>query len=267
MKRYLFLFFPLLMLGKVHYAKVEPIEQATIKSSVSGIVLRADRHAEGTVLGEEAFVQIDDRLDRANLKDTNASLVLMKESLKLNQEILSGLKETLERQQGFYERMNSLSTASQTQKDNACNAYIGAKNQYLGTREKIISLKKTILDLEYKIAVLRDTIAKKHLAMPGKYLYQLMIHAGEFAAPGLPLAVVSDVTRAQLIVYLDRDEITDAEGKSIRDKTIYIDGKPTQLKIERIWKIADAQYVSSYKARITLLPKYPFSKLLKIEFK
>jgi len=267
MKRYLLLFLPLLMVAKVHYAKVEPIEQATIKSTVSGVVIRADQAAEGAVLSDEAFVQIDDALDQENLRDTEASLALMKESLEINEEVLVGLEKTLDRKKGFYDRMNELETASQTQKDNAYAAYIGAKNQYLGTREKIISLKKTILDLSYKVTMLKDVIAKKHIALPGKYLYRLMVHTGEFASPGLPLAVVSDITRAQLIVYLDRNEMQNAEGKKISDMTIYIDGEPTQLKIDRLWKIADTQYVSSYKARITLLPKYPFSKLLKIEFK
>jgi len=267
MKRYLLLFLPLLMVAKVHYAKVEPIEQATIKSTVSGVVVHADQAAEGAVLSDEAFVQIDDALDQENLRDTEASLALMKESLEINEEVLVGLEKTLDRKKGFYDRMNELETASQTQKDNAYAAYIGAKNQYLGTREKIISLKKTILDLSYKVTMLKDVVAKKHIALPGKYLYRLMVHTGEFASPVLPLAVVSDITRAQLIVYLDRNEMKDAEGKKITDMTIYIDGEPTQLKIDRLWKIADTQYVSSYKARITLLPKYPFSKLLKIEFK
>ena len=158
MKKILLLLLPIALSAKVHYAKVEPIETATIKSSVSGIVVRADQAAEGSVLGDEAFVQIDDALDRENLKDTEASLELMKESLDINQEILQGLKTSLERQKGFYERMNGLETTSQTQKDNAWNAYIGAKNQYLGTREKIISLKKTILDLGYKMEMLKDVI-------------------------------------------------------------------------------------------------------------
>jgi multidrug resistance efflux pump len=267
LKKLFVLLLPLLVSAKVHYAKVEPIEQATIKSSVSGVIVHADQGVEGSVLGKEAFVQIDDVLDRKNLENTEASLTLMEQSLLVNQEILGGLKATLERKESFYQRMNELKTASQTQKDNAYAAFIGAKNQYLGTREKIINLKKQILDLGYKVTLLKDTIAKKHIALPGEYLYKLMVHTGEFAAPGLPMAVVHDITRAQLTVYLDRDEIEDPEGKKIGEKTIYIDGKPTKLKIDRLWKVADSQYISSYRARIVLLPKYPFSKLVKIEFK
>ncbi len=258
---------PVVVSAKVHYAKVEPIEQATIKATVSGTVIRASREAEGSVLGEAPFVQIDDRLDRANLHDTNASLHLLRESLALNEEMLSGLQSTFERRKGAYERLKDLSSASQSQKDNSFAAYIGAQNQYLATREKIISLKKQILDLEYKRALLEDTIAKKRIAHPGKYLYRLMVRNGEFVAPGAPIAIVQDLTRAQLIVYLDRSELVDAEGKKIESKTIYIDGQPTQLHIDRLWKVADSEYISSYRARIVLLPKYPFSKLVKIEFK
>ncbi len=267
MKRFFLLLFPVLLSAAAHYARVEPLEQATIKASVSGRIVRADHNAEGRVLGREAFIQIDDALDRKNRKSTQESLKLFRENLAINQEILQGLKATLERKKDFYERMNRLETASKTQKDNAYAAYIGAKNQYLGTREKIITLQKQILDLQYKKEMLDDLIAKKHIAMPGAYLYALMVHTGEFAAPGLPMAVVQDVTRAQLILYLDPDEIVDAEGKKIQQKTIYIDGRPTQLKLDRIWKVADTQYISSYRARIVMLPKYPFSKLLKIEFK
>jgi len=253
--------------AKVHYAKVEPITQATIKSSVSGIIVRADQSAEGSVLGQEAFVQIDDALDRANLANAEASLKLFEENLATNREMLEGLKETLERKQDFYAKMQQVPTASQTQKDNAFAAYIGAKNQYLGIKEKIATQRKQILDLRYKITLLKDQIAKKHIALPGQYLYRLMVREGEFAAPGMPLAVVQDITRAQLTLYLDPDDLVDQEGKKIESKTIYIDGQPTQLRIDRIWKVADTQYISAYRARIVMLPKYPFSKLLKIEFK
>jgi len=258
---------PLIVSAKVHYAKVEPITQATIKSSVSGLIIQADQSAEGSVLGDKAFVQIDDVLDRENLKGTEASLLLLRENLAINEEVLKGLEETLQRKEDYSRRMDKLETASRTQKDNAYTAFVAAKNQYLGVKEKIITLKKQILDTEYKIAMLKDVIAKKHIALPGEYLYKLMVHTGEFASPGLPIATVQDITRAQLILYLDRDEIKDAEGKRIEDKTIYLDDKPTRLKIDRLWKVADTQYISSYRARIILLPKYPFSKLVKIEFK
>ena len=267
MKKSLLFLLPIFLAAKVHYAKVEPIERATIKSTVSGIIMQADQKNEGGVLTQMPFVQIDDVLDRENLKDTEASLKLLKESLQINQEVLEGLKSTLDRKKDFYQRMNSMETASQTQKDNAYAAYIGANNQYLGTREKIINLKKQILDLNYKSTMLKDTIAKKHITYPGKYLYKLMVHQGEFATPGLPLAVVDDISKAKAVVFLDRDEISGSEGEKIEDKKIYINDQLTDLKIDRLWRVADTQYISAYKVRIVLPTDYPFSQLLKIEFK
>jgi multidrug efflux pump subunit AcrA (membrane-fusion protein) len=264
---FLIAFMPLIVSAKVHYATVEPIEQATIKSSVSGVVLQANRQAEGTVLGSEPFVQIDDTLDRASLHETNESLKLLRESLAINQQMLAGLKSTYMRRQSAYERLKDLSSASQTQKDNSYAATVAAQNQYLAARDKIISLKKQILDLTYKKTLLEDTIAKKRFAYPGRYLYRLSVRTGEFVSPGMPVAIVQDLTRAQMIVYLDRDELVDGEGKKIEAKTIYVDGKPTQLHIDRLWKVADSEYISSYRARIVTLPTYPFSKLVKIEFK
>ncbi len=259
---FLLLILPISIFAKVHYAKVEPYERATIKASVSGTVLKADQSAEGDVLGDDAFVQIDDLLDRENLKNTEESLELFDENLKTNEEILKGLQSTLERRKEYYTRINDLETASKTQKDNAYAAYIGAKNQYLGTKEKITTLKKQIIDLRYKASMLKDSIFKKHVAFPDKYLYKLMVHEGEFVAPGVPLAVIDDISKAKVVVFLDRDEL-----KGVEEKKIYIDDSETDLHIDKLWKVADSQYISSYRVRVILPPKYQFSKLLKIEFK
>ena len=258
---------PMMLMAKIHYAKVEPLEQVTIKSSLSGIVTQANRTAEGNTLKNETVIQIDDTLDHANLKNSQDTLVLLQSTLKINREMLKGLQETLQRKKDFFHRMQKLKTASQTQKDNAFAAWIGAKNQYLGTREKIISLQKQILDLRYRITTLKDIITKKHFAFPGKYLYRLMIHRGEFVAPGMPLAIVSDLSQAQLIVFLDPDEMTDTNGTNIRTRSIWIDGKKTDLTIDRIWRVADDQFISAYRARIVLPPHYPYSRLVKIEFR
>jgi len=207
-------------------------------------------------------VQIDDVLDKENLKNTKESLRLFEENLQTNNEILEGLASTLKRRKEYYDNLNMLETASKTQKDNAFVAYIAAKNQYLGTKEKIITLRKQIIDLKYKYSMLQDTIAKKNISFPGKYLYRLMVHSGEFVAPGVPLAIVDDISRAKLEIYLDSSELA-----HIQNKQIYINGKKTDLKIAKLWKVADDQYISSYRAQILLAPKYQFSTLLKIEFR
>jgi multidrug resistance efflux pump len=256
------LLLPLFVFGKVHYAKVEPLERTTIKSSVSGTIVKVDVSSEGKFAGDEAVIQIDDAMDKINLNTSKESLVLMDETLEINQQILEGLQKTYELKKSYFNRVNALSTSTKTQKDNAYSAFIGAKNQLLGTKEKVISLKKQILDIGYKVDMLKDTISKKSITLKGRYLYKIMVRAGEFAAPGMPLAIADNLSKAKLTIYLDSDEV-----KDIKNRKIYINSEESEVKISRIWKEADEKFISSYKAEIILEPKYPFSSLLKIEIK
>lgn len=253
---------PLLLSAKVHYAKVEPLERATIKASVGGLITKVDMSAEGDIAGEGAIVQIDDTMDQASLKSTQASLVLMEETLLINSEVLGGLEETKQLKQAYYDRIRALESSTRTQKENAYSLLIAAKNQYLGTREKVANLKKQILDLRYKASMLQDSIAKKTIRLKGRYLYKIMVRAGEFAAPGLPLAIADDLSKGKLVIYLDRDEL---EG--IEHKKVYINGEEEGLAFSRIWREADEKFISAYRAEIILEPKYPFSSLLKVEVK
>jgi multidrug resistance efflux pump len=262
MKKLLLCVLPILMFGKVHYAKVEPLERATIKASVGGTITKVDLSAEGRIAGGGVVIQIDDQMDRISLKTSQDSLKLFQETLQINQEIVKGLEETYGLKKDYFDRVNGLESSTQTQKDNAYNALIGAKNQLLGTKEKIVNLKKQILDLEYKISMLQDSIAKKQIVLKGRYLYKIMVRAGEFAASGLPLAVADDLSKAKLTIYLDRDEL-----KDIQNKKAYIDGAEDGVAISRIWREADEKFISAYRAEILLEPTHPFSTLLKIEVK
>jgi len=252
---------PLLMFAKVHYAKVEPYESVVMKSAVSGLVTRVDLDAEGMLIRAKTVIQIDDKLDRLNLRDAKKSITLYKEMLAINKKIANSLQGTFKRKKRAFERMSRISTASQTQKDNAYSAFTSAKTQYLSTREKIITLKKQILDMEYKVASLNESIAKKSLHLEQRYLDKLLVHVGDFVAPGVALAKVSDMRRAKLVLFLEEEE-----SRDIKTKTIYIDGKKTAYKIDKLWKVADEKYISSYRAEIYMhAPKISFSRLVKVE--
>ncbi len=256
------LLLPVLLSAKVHYAKVEPLERATIKASVGGAITKVDLSAEGRIAGEGVVIQIDDSMDRRSLSSSEASLKLFRETLQINREILEGLEETYRLKKAYFDRINALSTSTQTQKDNAYSAYIAAKNQLLATREKVANLKKQILDLTYKIAMLQDSIAKKSIRLKGRYLYKIMVRAGEFASPGMPLVIADDLSRGKLVLYLDRDEL-----KGIQDKKAYIGDAEGGIAISRIWQESDEKFISAYRAEIIITPKYPFSSLLKVEIK
>ena len=262
-KIFLVLLTPLFLFAKVHYAKVEPYESVVMKSAVSGLVMEVDLQAEGTMVTSKRVVHLDDKLDIVNLKNSKKSIEFLEEMLQINKKIATGLKESMIRQESYYHRLSRLSTASKTQKDSAYSSFTSSKTQYLSTKEKIISLEKQILDMQYKVAQLEDMIAKKSIVLQNKYLYQLLVREGEFVAPGSPLAKVDDASRAKLVLFLEPDEL-----KDIEQKTIYLNDKRTDYKVDKIWKIADEKFISSYRAEIVIpAPKGSFSELLKVEIK
>ncbi|MDD3592476.1 MAG: hypothetical protein PHO65_07535 [Sulfurovum sp.] len=235
MKLFLLLLTPLLVWAKVHYAKLEPYESVTLKSAVSALVLDVDLEAEGSLVDQKRVIYLDDRLDKINLETSNENLLI--------------LQETLKRKESYFHRINKLKTASAAQKDEAFYSFASAKTQYL--------------DMQYKIAQLEDSIEKKSIVLHRKYLYEIMVRKGDYVSPGAPLAKIVDASRAKLVLYLDSEEL---EG--IEEKSVYLDGKKTAYKVDKVWRVADEKFISSYRAEIYLdAPEGSFSKLVKVELK
>ncbi len=235
MKPILFFIIPLFVFAKVHYAKLEPYESVTLKSAVSALVMDVDLDAEGSVVDQKRVIYLDDYLDKINLKTSNENLLI--------------LQETLKRKESYFHRINKLTTASAAQKDDAFYSFASAKTQYL--------------DMQYKIAQLKDSIEKKSITLHDKYLYEIMVRKGDYVTPGSPLAKIVDASRAKLVLFLDQEELAD-----IGNKTIYIDDEKTEYKVDKVWKVADEKFISSYRAEIYLpAPESSFSKLIKVEFK
>ena len=263
MRYILLLLAPLLLLSKVHYAKVEPLESITLKSAVSAQVVVAKIDLEGKRVHSHTIIKLDDKLDKTKLASSRASIKLIQSMIATNRKILSALKESMSRQDEYYSRISNIVSASKTQKDNAFYAFTNAKTQYFSTKEKIDSLKKQKLDLEFEVARLRDSISKKSITIKNKFLDKLLVHRGDFVNMGTPLAELKDLTSAKLVLFLEADEL-----KDIKKKTIYIDDKATKYKVSKIWSVADKKFISSYRTEIIIKnPKESFSKLLKVELK
>jgi multidrug resistance efflux pump len=263
MKIILLILSPLWIFAAVHYAKTEPFESIMMKSAVSGLVLDVDLDAEGTMVHGKRVVYIDDALDKVNLASSKKNLALLHQMLDINKDIAKSLESTVERQEGYYTRINKLATASKTQKDSAFSSFSSAKTQYLGTKEKIINLEKQILDMHYKMTQLEDVIEKKSLVLDDKYLYKLMVRKGDFVAPGSVLAQVMDTSKAKLVLFLEPEELKDLDKKEV-----YLNGKKTTYRVDKVWKVADEKFISSYRAEIYIdAPKEIFSTLLKVEIK
>jgi hypothetical protein len=260
---FLFVFTTLFVWGKVHYARIEPYERRVVKSSVSGRVVSAQRELEGSFIEDNrTIVEIDSARDREELGYIEKSLKILREMKRLNDRIVPGLKESFVKKRSYYERMESMSTASKTQKDDAYTMMVNAENQYLAAVEKSLSYDKQILDMSDRADRLRDTIAKKRVAVERGYLYRLDVRRDDYATPGKTLAVVDDIDRAKLVIYLDRDEL---EG--IMGKKVYIDGRESDAMIEKVWRESDGRYISSYRVEIVLKPRRIFSSLVKVELR
>ncbi len=235
MKLFLLLLSPLLLFAKVHYAKVEPFESVILKSAVSALVMDVDLEAEGSVVDQKRVIYLDDRLDKINLKTSNENLLI--------------IHETLKRQESYFQRIDKLKTTSTAQKDNAFFSFASSKTQYL--------------DMQYKVAQLEDSISKKSIVLNNKYLYKLMVRKGDFVNPGTALAEVQDATKAKLVLFLEPEEL-----EKIDEKSVYLNGEKTEYKVNKVWKVADEKFISSYRAEIYMpAPSGAFSKLMKVEIK
>ena len=262
MKPLLLLLTPLLLFSKVHYAKVDPLETVTLKAAVSAQVIASKTALEGTTVST-TIIKLDDKLDKIKLTSSRDALKLIQSMISINQNILSVLKQSLNKQKAYYSRISTIASASKTQKDNAFYAMTSAKTQYFSTKEKIDSLKKQKLDLKYEISRLQDSINKKNINIKNKFLDKLLVSTGDYVNMGTPLAKIQDLSSAKLVLFLETKELED-----IKNRSIYIDGKKTNYKVTKIWKVADEKFISSYRTEIRIkTPKNRFSKLLKVEFK
>lgn len=257
----IFLIFGFVGFGGEHFAKLEPLETVTIKAEINAEVMQAKENLEGKV-ARGTIVQLDDRLDRSDLKLTKESLVLTEKMIEVNSDILDALKQNVQKKKRLYEKVTPLASSSTNQKDTLYGAYIAAKSQYNSTLERILNLKSQRITLKQKIDLLSDHIRKKSIQVSGLYLYKLMVKKGEYVTVGTPLAIVQNINKAKLTLYLSDEEV-----KGIERKKIYINGKETTLKFDKIWKVADTQYISSYRAEIVVKPFERFSKLIKVEIK
>lgn len=235
MKILLLLFTPLLIFAKVHYAKVEPYESVVLKSAVSALVMDVDLESEGQMIDGKRVIYLDDSLDKINLETSRENLLI--------------LRETLKRQESYFQRIDKLKTASTTQKDNAFYSFASSKTQYM--------------DMQYKIAQLEDSIEKKSIVLHDMYLYEIMVRKGDYVTPGSPLARVVDASRAKLVLFLEP-----AELEQIGKKRVYLNGEKTDYKVDKVWRVADEKFISSYRAEIYITaPEGSFSKLMKVEIK
>ncbi len=249
------------LFAKVHYAKLEPFNQVTIKAQASGQITMAKEELEGKVV-DGRIVQIDDKVEQIELKSAKSELEITKKILALNKKLIPSLQKALRQKESLYKKILPVSASSLSQKDSIYSAFLSAKRELFATKEKILNLEEKINNLQKQIALLQDKIEKKSINVHKRYLYKLFVRKGDFVSVASPIATILDTSKAKLTIYLSSEEL-----KELTKKKIYINGKATNLKFYKIWKVADSKYISSYKAEIVTPVFAQFSTLIKVEIK
>jgi len=248
--------------ANVYYSKVEPYEVRKIASNVSGVVLIAHEDMVGETLSKSAYLRIDSKLDKNELKFIKEKLQYLKKTVKLNENIVSNLEVSLEKKRLNYERVKKLKIKSNVEKDKEFYDLVNSENSSLSTLKEINTLRTQVADLEIRKKQLVRSISDKSLSAKGFKLYSLEVKVGEVVSKGTPLATIMDTSRAILTIYLNEEDVLNAKRS-----VIYINGEKTAYKIDRFLNIADSKNISKYMAQIIIKAPKIFSKLAKVELK
>ena len=217
-----------------YYAKIEPISTYNVKSSVSGKVLYVNKNIESTNIQKETIVKIDSNINKIDLKQSKIKLKGLKDILALEKSTLNSFKK--------------VSSKSRFDKDNQ--------------KVKILNVTSSISDLETKVASLKDLISNKTLNEQNRYIYNIAVEIGDYVNPGTLLYTAMDLSKGKLEIFIPISKAND-----IKNKTIYLNGNKTDLKISKLYTVADTKHISSYKCEINIPKPKEFSLLTKIEFR
>ena len=245
-----------------YYSRVEPYEVRKISSDVSGIILSVNEDMLGRKLSKDAFIIIDATLDKEELKAINSKLRYMQDILDTNEKILTNLKDSLEKKRANYERVKGMKIKSSVEKDREFYDLVASENTSLATQKEIDTLHNQMTDLSFRKAQLTRNLSDKVLQAEGFTLYSLDVKVGQVVNKATPLATVVDTSKAILTIYLDENDLKNRDNLSV-----YIDGKKSNYKLDRVLNIADSKNISKYKAQIIIKAPKLFSKLVKVELR
>ncbi|MBT3280887.1 MAG: hypothetical protein HOF69_02850 [Campylobacteraceae bacterium] len=219
---------------KEFFSRVLPLEQYVIKSTVSGQIVYVNSQIEGKFANNSTIIEIDKELDRLELEQLKAKSLIINKMIKIESQ--------------NYKRISKISSKSKFEKDNQ--------------KLKVLTLESSNTDLQIKIHSLRDRIKHKTLNNTSDYIYDIAIKNGDYVNPGSILYYAHDLSSAKLEIFIPINDV-----KTISNQTIYLNGVKSDYKINKIYKVADTQHISSYKCEIIIDKPNNFSKLIKIEFK
>lgn len=222
------------LIASEYYAKLEPIESYTVKAAVSGKVIFSNSKIEGFKAKNSVVIEIDSKVNQMDLAQSRNKLKYINEMIAI--------------ESNNYNRLNKVSSKSAFEKDTQ--------------KLKVINLRSSKADMIIQIENLKDTIKNKKLVEKSNYISNISVKKGDYVTPGTLLYEAKDLSKAKLEFYVPINEV-----ETLKNKTIYLDGKKSDTKINKIYSIADSQHISSYKIQLLVSDVKSFSRLVKIEFK
>lgn len=217
-----------------YYAKLEPIDSFQVKSAVAGKVIYSNSKIEGLQANNSTIIEIDSLVNKVELEQS-------KNKLKF-------IDEMLEIEKNNYSRLNQVTSKSEFEKDTQ--------------KLKVINLESSKADMIIKIESLKDIINNKKLVEKSNYIFNIAVKDGDYVSPGTLLYESKDLSKGKLEIFVPISQIDE-----IKNKDIYLDGVKSNVKISKIYDVADDTNISAYKVELIIDDVKIFSRLVKIEFK
>ena len=217
-----------------YYAKLEPIDSFQVKSAVAGKVVFSNSKIEGSKANNSTIIELDSSVNKIELEQSKNKLKYIEEMITI--------------EKNNYDRLNQVSSKSAFEKDTQ--------------KLKVINLESSKSDMIIKIESLKDTIDNKKLVEKSNYIFNIAVKEGDYVNAGTLLYESKDLSKGKLEIFVPIAQINE-----IKNKDIYLDGVKSDVKISKIYDVADVTNISSYKVELIISNVNTFSKLVKIEFK
>ena len=231
---WVFLFAISAVFANEYYAKLEPIESYQVKAAVFGKVIYSNSKIEGLKANNSTIIEIDSMVNKVDLEQSKNKLKYIDEMIQI--------------EKNNYDRLNQVSSKSAFEKDTQ--------------KLKVINLESSKADMIIKIETLKDTISNKKLVEKSNYIFNIAVKDGDYVNPGTLLYEAKDLSKGKLEIFVPIAQIDE-----IKNKEIFLDGEKSNIKISKIYEVADATNISSYKVELILENIKTFSRLVKVEFK
>lgn len=221
-----------------YYAKIEPYKTYSISSELSAKVEFVDKKKEYSLVKQKALVlKLDSTDEDIEFDSAKKSLLIQEEVLKIKQSNYKNKAKVI--QLSIYDKNQE-------------------KLSYLDSRQIVEDLKKNI-------KVIQKQKKRKEFFVEDKYLKEIYVNKGEYVQIGQMLFELYDFSKSKLEVFVRPNDIED-----LKQKSIYINDKKSEYKIEKVSKVRDTQRVSTYKVILYKdkpNPNIKFGEIVKVEFR